>query len=85
MKNGASKKQTRLLDALDQSFSLSDSPAGPTQLETPLTTTPLRGQTTVDHYFEADSTSSKQEHLRNARQVHDAEQRNAAGEYQVSH
>ncbi|KAF8809842.1 SNF2 family DNA-dependent ATPase [Phlegmacium glaucopus] len=80
MKGDVLRKQTSLLDALDQSFPLSDSPAGPTQLGTPIT--PVRRQRTIDHYFEAGSSSSKnsniQEQLRIARRVHDAEQSNAA-------
>jgi mannose/cellobiose epimerase-like protein (N-acyl-D-glucosamine 2-epimerase family) len=85
MKNDASKKQTSLLDALDRSFSLSDSPVEQTQLDTP--TTPLHGQNTIDHYFEAASSSSNvKEQLRKAREIHDAEQRNAAaGGCQVLH
>lgn len=81
MKNDASKKQTSLLDALDRSFSLSDSPVEQTQLDTP--TTPPHGQNTIDHYFEVASSSSKDSNvkgqLRKAREIHDAEQRNAAG------
>src|SRR5882757_2776568 len=83
MKNDASKKQTSLLDALDQTFPLPDSPTGSTQLDTP--TALLRGQKTIDHYFEAGSSSSskdsnEKDKLRKAREIHDAQQRNAAGE-----
>lgn len=84
MKNDASKKQTSLLDALDQPFSLPESPTGSTQLDTP--TTLLRGQKTIDHYFEAGSSSSskdsnEKQQLRKAREIHDAQQRTAAGEW----
>lgn len=81
MKGDASRKQTSLLDALDQSFSLSDSPTVPTQLGTPIT--PVHRTKTLDHYFEAGSSSSKNSNvegqLRMTRRIHDAEQSNAAG------
>ena len=87
MKGNASKKQPSLLDALDQSFSLSDSPAAPTQLATKLVASnpALPLQNTIDHYFEPSSSSSDnsnvEEQLRIAREVYDARQMSVASGY----
>lgn len=55
MKGDASKKQTSLLHALDQSFSYSDVPAGPSKLRA---LAPTTRQNAIDHYFEAGSSNA---------------------------